>query len=115
MGSIKPFDNLTNDQLKQELRARGCYEFGKQKDDLVCSLKQILKGVRVPSLLLQNPTQALQEINLKNYTIMDCEPLHDLKGHLSNLFEELPKLLDATLAQDVLAVLQADLGTKETK
>lgn len=46
---------------------------------------------------------------------MDCEPLHDLKGHLSNLFEELPKLLDASLAQDVTAVLHADLGTKETK
>ena len=115
VGSIKPFDNLTNDQLKQELRARGCYEFGKRKDNLVCSLKEILKGVRVPSLLLQNPTQALEEISLKDYTIMDCEPLHDLKGHLSNLFEELPKLLDATLAQDVSAVLHADLGTKETK
>ena len=46
---------------------------------------------------------------------MDCEPLHDLKGHLSNLFEELPKLVDAPLSQNVSAVLHADLGTKETK
>lgn len=70
---------------------------------------------RVPSLLLQNPSQTLQEINLQNYTIMDCEPLHDLKGHLSNLLEEFPKLLDESLARGVTAVIHADLGTKETK
>ena len=26
--------------------------------------------------------------------MLDCEPLHDLKGHLANLFTELPFVID---------------------
>ena len=27
---------------------------------------------------------------LKNYEIISCEPLHDVKGHIINLYEEIP-------------------------
>ena len=75
-----------------------------------------MKGVqRLPSLLLTNPSQSLDELNLQNYTILDCEPLHDLKGHLSNLFDELPHILEKSLAEDVSAILNVHLHTKETK
>ena len=58
------------DQLKKELRVRGCYEFGKTKKDLKDSLKGILTGVqRFPSLLLTNPIQPLDDLNIQNYTI----------------------------------------------
>ena len=69
----------------------------------------------MPSLLLTNPSQSLHELNLQNYTILDCESLHDVKGHLSNLFDELPQLLEKSLAEDVTAVLNVHLHTKETK
>ena len=87
-----------------------------QKKKLTDSLKEIFMGVqRVPSLLLTNPTQSLEDLNLQNYTIFDCEPLHDLKGHLSNLFDELPQLLEKSLADDVKSVLNVHLHMKETK
>ncbi len=55
--------------------------------------KNELLGVqRVPSLLVTKPEQPLTELNLDTYTILDCEPLHDLKGHLTNVLEELPNI-----------------------
>ena len=75
-----------------------------------------MKGVqRVPSLLLTNPSQSLEDLNLQNYTILDCELLHDLNGHLSNHFDELPHILEKPLAEDVSAILNVHLHTKETK
>ena len=35
----------------------------------------------------------MSELNLQSYTILDSEPLHDLKGHLTNLLDELPHIL----------------------
>jgi hypothetical protein len=63
-------------------------------------------------LLLNNPTQPLSEINLQHYTILDCEPLHDLKGHLGHLLSELPSKVDKALSDDMLHV---HLERKETK
>ncbi len=57
-------------------------------------LVNLLKGAqRVPSLLVLNPKQSLQELNLQQYEVLDCEPLHDLKGHGQNLLNELPHIL----------------------
>lgn len=44
-------------------------------------------------------------MNVSHYTVLDCEPLHDLKGHLCLLLTELPYILEGrpqTLCQDVL-------------
>ncbi len=76
---------------------------------------QTLKGTlcdaqRVPTLLLLNPGQTLTDLNLKDYTVLDCEPLLDMKGHLQNLFDELPAVLDKKLAGEVKAFLDVDLG-----
>ena len=52
-------------------------------------IQEVLKGVqRAPSLLLMKPDD-LCNLNLQHYTVLDCEPLHDLKGHLLNLFHDL--------------------------
>ena len=91
---LKPFDQLLVAQLKQELLARKVYEIDKKKPELRAILVDILKGVqRVPSLLLLNPPQPISHLYLEDYTILDSEPLHDLKGHLLNLFSELPYIL----------------------
>lgn len=53
------------------------------KDDLQCELDEILRGViRVPALLLTNPTQSLSSVGMDKYEVVGSEPLHDLKGHL---------------------------------
>ena len=57
-------------------------------------LQSVLCGPqRVPTILIKCPSQSLSEINLDGYTVMDCEPLHDLKGHLINLLPEIPHVL----------------------
>jgi len=59
--------------------------------------------------------QTPSDINLKDYTILDCEPLHDLKGHPKNLLEEFPAILNKQLANEVKMLLEVDLDKKETK
>ena len=78
---------MNTEQLQQELRARNvCH---------IHTTKSKLQDVQqVPTLLLDNPTQLLSDLNLQHYIILDCEPLHDLKGHLANLFTELPFVID---------------------
>ncbi len=92
----KPFDKLKVTQLRQELGKRGLEGTDALKPELSQTLQEILKGIqRVPSLLLQNPTQPLSDLNLEDYTVLDSEPLHDLKGHLHNILVELPHILPA--------------------
>ena len=97
--------------MKTELHERQCSKIGTTKKERIQTLKDSLKGVqRVPSLLLSNPTQSLEDINLHEHQILDCEPLHDLKGHLSNLFEELPSKMNQPLAGEVKAIIETDLA-----
>ena len=58
--------------------------------------------------------KTLGEINLQHYSVLECEPLHDLKGHLKNLFEILPEMLDKEISLEVSEVLEVDLS-KEKK
>lgn len=77
---------------QEELMCRKIYNSGPTKQDCKNRLTEELKGVqRVPSLLLHHPEQDIASLNLKNYTILQCEPLHYIKGHLQNIFYALPK------------------------
>lgn len=68
------------------LQAYGNFETDKCKYDFEATLKSTLKGVQcVPTIILLNPTGKLSDLNLEEYTIFFCEPLHDLKGHLINM------------------------------
>ena len=103
-GVTKPFDKLKVNELRNELEARGSPMDKKAKrEDLQKSLDLILRGVmRVPALLLTNPTQSLSSLNLAKYEIAASEPLHDLKGHLINLITEIPctHLISCCLAKE---------------
>ncbi len=115
-GYIKPFETLTREQMSDELHARQISDIGTTKKRHTQALKEALQGVhRVPSLLLNNPTQKLQNVNLEDYQILDYEPLHDLKGHLSNLFDELPIIFEQSLSAEVKSIIDTDLASKETK
>ena len=91
---LKPLEKLLVSDLKTELLARGFDISGKNKPQLQSILSEELKGAqRVPSLLVTNPTQSISGLNLQEYEILSCEPLHDLKGHSYNLLQEIPHLL----------------------
>ena len=62
----------------------------------------------MPSLLIHNPTQPLGQLNLDLYQVLDCEPLHDLKGHINNVITELPSILDPAIKTHYKQVLEAE-------
>ena len=110
---VAPLQDLRVNDLRKELQARGHDNLDQHKPELQKDLKHILKGVnRVPSLLLLNPQQSLQDLHLTNYSIVNCEPLHDVKGHLANLLEELPALLPSEQREKCTDLLKAKLGAK---
>ena len=46
---------------------------------------------------------------MHRYCILDCEPLHDLKGHLSHLFAELPYVLcDEDITKEYKHLIEAE-------
>ena len=115
-GSLKPFEALNVQQLQEELRARNVYHLATTKQDLNNTLRGILRGAqRVPSLLLANPTLSLEAVNLQLYTILDSEPLHDLKGHLINFFTELPFILSRNVKETCQRIIQCNLNKEKVK
>jgi len=94
VGTLKAFSGLKVAELREELHSRGVWDTDVPKQHLERLLNEILMGAqRVPSLLISDPKQALGDLNIADYEIIDCEPLHDLKGHLHHLLTELPHIL----------------------
>ena len=112
---VRPFESLTMGDIQTELRLRGCIDVDMPKAQLIAKLKNILEGVqRVPSLLLSCPTSELKQFNLTKYSILPCEPLHDLKGHLNNLLPNVPTLLTGELKTNVHDVIQKCVYWKDS-
>ena len=75
----------------------------------------MLTGVQhLPTLMLLNPTGALSDINLDEYTVLDCELLHDLKGHLIHLCKELPHLLTGETRKSCEDIISTTVSDKMT-
>lgn len=111
--TITPLQNLSIDELKQELHARGATSVNKKKSELQLELRHLLEGVqRVPSLLLLNPTQDIQQTTMSKYEILASEPLHDLKGHFSNLLNEIPSLLEGNVHTQCVNLIAAKIRQK---
>ena len=109
-GCLKPLEGLKVQELREELEARGQSTEGKLKPELQCELTSILEGAqRVPTLLTLNPTQSLTSLNLGNYEVLDCEPLHDIKGHLNNILPEITHLLPPPLKTQFQQILDTTL------
>jgi len=73
---------------------RGVKLLGKKKDELSEVFDNLRRGIdNVPALLQPDPETDLQNMHLHRYEIFPSEPLHNIKGHLSNVFEETSKLL----------------------
>jgi len=90
----------------QELKARGIWDPDRPKKELEAVLAQSLKGAqRVLSLLITDP----------EYTILDCEPLNDLKGHLKHLLTELPYILKWRAIRALPGAASEPLAIKERR
>ena len=112
---VKPFENLTVGNLRNELRARGCIDIDLPKPELYSKLKKLLEGCqRVPSLLLSNPNCELELCYLDKYSILPHEPLHDLKGHLNNLLPVVSDLLTNPLKKEVHDLIQTTVYWKDS-
>ena len=110
------FENLSKEELLQEIRQQEQYTSSTNKKDLQPDLNKILRGIqRVPSILLTNPGQSLADFNLEQYQVLDCEPLHDIKGHISNVLTELPAVLDRNLGEQCTKLIEADLSKDKKK
>lgn len=85
------------------------------KKALVPLLTGILKGAqRVPTILLLNPSECLADLNLAQYSVLDSEPLQDLKGHLINLLSDLPYILTGTTKTFCFDLLNNILYSKKS-
>jgi hypothetical protein len=106
-GQLKPLNNLLVNNVREELQTRGISIQGKLKPAIQNDLTVLLKGAqRVPTLLTLNPTQTLKSQNLEHYEVLDCEPLHDFKGHAYNLLKEIPTLFTSPLKEDIEQLIQ---------
>ena len=105
---INPMDNLKVQELRTELEMRGLSTYKKRKHELERDFDDLRRGiVNVPALLLGVPQTPLGEICLKRYEISPVEPLHDVKGHLSNLIDELRVVLTGDVNERVDAIVSS--------
>ena len=111
---VNPMDNLKVNDLRVELNLRGMATANKKKPQLEKQFDELRRGiVNVPALIQDTPETPLCEIGLEYYEVSPVEPLHDIKGHLSNLIDELRISLNGEVKEKVEAICSTVLG-KET-
>ena len=88
---IKIFKNLQKHEIIDELHERGIpFSCGSKKRTLEEKLTAEMHGMqRLPSLIQADSTM---ETLLTDYEILGCEPLHDVKHRIENLYTELSHL-----------------------
>ena len=107
---LEPFEILSHQEVKKELTTRKLNSMGDSKV-VRQRLAEHLGGLQhVPLLLVSNPQEDIKALHLDHYSLNDFEPLRVLKGHLINMFAEIPFLLSSTLKQEVDQVLASSPG-----
>jgi len=107
----KPFQGLKLPEIRRELESRGIDTTGKLRNQLDESLDELHKGIaQFPALVQPNPQDTLDAINLQHYEIATVEPLHNFKGHMANLFDELPFLLTGNALKEVTKIKDSVLN-----
>ena len=107
-------DNLKIQELKTELEKRGLSTGRRTRPELEKDFDELRRGiVNVPALLQGAPETPLADLCLDRYENSPVEPLHDIKGHLSYLIDELRVTLTGEVKEKVDVILRFVLG-KET-
>ena len=82
--------------------------------DLKVELREILGGVqRVPALLINNHTTPIADTNLHSYEVLPGESLHDAKGRIKNLLDELKFHLEDDVRKHHEDAYEAAIGDKD--
>ena len=75
-----------------------------------------MRGIqRVPSLLYHNPSINSLNKHLAEYEISSIEPMHDICGHIKNIFIELPCVLNENEKKVFNEIYQITIGNKQCK
>ena len=113
------YEKLKKADIETELRQLGLF-----KDDLLDQNKPVLEerlkehmhGMhRVPAFIFNEPTTPLKELNLEHYECLAVEPLHAVKGHIINLYDEIPHHLDSEEKKEFELLKKASFNGKEVK
>ena len=112
-GGIKPFDKLLLSELRTELRSRGIEPSSNNKD-METDLREILGGVqRVPALLWNHQHGSLTNMKLSKYEVISGESLHNVKGQIVNLLDELKFQMEKEERKSFEATYQVAIGDKD--
>ena len=109
---------MSAEKLFNEVFERGLLKNNKEKTTkkhLELLLKNSLKGtLRPPALCFGDVMESLQSLNLESYEVSQVEPLHDLKGHIKNLWDLLPHHLPPEAKKIFTNEISIALGIKDT-
>ncbi|KAI8488904.1 hypothetical protein Bbelb_334220 [Branchiostoma belcheri] len=73
-------------------------------------LKKELHGIkRPPALLFNCPGTGLETLHLDRYEVLPCEPLHDVRHHIQNLFDELPLHVPADICHKIKQIYNSQI------
>lgn len=70
---------------------------------------------RLPALMFEEPDETLENLHLASYDILSCEPLHTIKGHITNLYEELPRHVPTEMKHEMTKIIKSSFNGKEAK
>jgi len=90
-------DKISKDEIRSELSLRGIkFLMDDLKPALLAKLVEEMAGIhRLPALLHFKPNATLRECFLERYEVLEVEPLHAIKGHIYNMYEDIPGRLPA--------------------
>ena len=115
-GIVRPFQNLNCKEILTELMVRDSKLNSLEKTNkkhLQNHLKLMMKGIiRTPAMSYNNETKSMEELSLEHYEVSPIEPLHDIKGHIKNLWCVLPHVLDHGLKKEFQSVLKSCFDSK---
>lgn len=81
--------------------------------DLNEALNLHLRGVSsVPALSFMTPQMTMHDCNLGEYEVIPCEPLHDVKGYIKHLWDELPSRISSDENNILASALDAAFQSK---
>lgn len=120
-GGIRPLEGLSKTDLQSELqtrvhngsisRPRTAPSLAKmKKKELQQELTEVRKGIsNFPALVASNPEASMNDLNIQDYEVASPEPLHDFKGHMQNLINEIRKTSTPPIKEEVDAIYKSTL------
>ena len=112
---LHPSKELNKQEIIEELISRKICDIDiNRKCEIEKILKKEMRGIQhVPSLLYHNPSINFLNKHLAKYEISSIEPMHDICGHIKNIFTELPSVLKENEKNVFNEIYQITIGNKQ--